>query len=113
MSDRFVDDRGVIQDLFAGKPVVVTRITTVKGAVRGNHVHRKTMQWTYVFKGQLQMVSGDQESLIGPGQLVAHPPGVPHAWKAVVDTTCFVFTRGPRSGKDYESDTHRLEQPLI
>jgi hypothetical protein len=37
MSDRYDDYRGVIQDLFDGDPVAVTRITTLKGAVRGNY----------------------------------------------------------------------------
>ena len=37
MSDRFEDERGVIQDLL-GQVDAVTRITTVEGAV-GNHFH--------------------------------------------------------------------------
>lgn len=42
------------------------------------------------------------------GDLFEEPAGVPHAWHAEEDTTVLVFTRGPRSGEGYESDTERL-----
>lgn len=112
MSDRFEDDRGLIQDIL-GPISSVTRITTVKGAVRGNHVHKKTTQWTLVLTGRLLMAHGDSRLVAEPGELVVELPGIPHAWKAIEDTDCLVFTRGPRSGDQYESDTHRLAEPLL
>jgi quercetin dioxygenase-like cupin family protein len=112
MSDRFEDHRGVIQDVL-GRIDAVTRITTVAGAVRGNHVHHKTTQWTLLLSGSLLMASGDSRTLMRPGEVVKHAPGDPHAWKAVSDCECLVFTKGPRSGEDYESDTERLEEPLL
>jgi quercetin dioxygenase-like cupin family protein len=115
MTDRYEDERGVIQDLFDGGPVdAVTWITTNEGAVRGNHFHKLTTQWTYVLSGLLLVVSGDGFKMqVGPFEAVKHEPGDPHAWKALRDTTCLVFTRGPRSGEGYESDTYRLEEPLL
>jgi quercetin dioxygenase-like cupin family protein len=114
--DRFEDHRGVIQDLpwpLDG----ITLITTRKGAVRGNHIHAQTHQWTYILTGKLRSVmdihGGRQETISGPYTLLSEPPGVPHAWEALEDTMVLVFTKGPRSGKDYESDTQRLEVPLI
>lgn len=115
MSDRFEDHRGVIQDWFGlADPIdAVTHITTVKGAVRGNHVHEKTTQWTLVLKGSLIMATDETRTLMGPGELVQHKPGMAHAWKAVSDTECLVFTQGPRSGENYETDTIRLTEPLL
>lgn len=115
---RFEDDRGVIEDLLATSLDSVTRIFTRAGAVRGNHVHKLTTQWTYVISGRLMIVTaapdGVQEPRIyGPGDLAREAPGIPHAWKALEDTTVLVFTRGPRSGTNYESDTVRLEKPLL
>jgi quercetin dioxygenase-like cupin family protein len=112
MSDRFEDHRGVIHDVFADIDAV-TRITTVKGAVRGNHVHHKTTQWTLVLKGRLLMASGSLRHEVGPHEVATHPPGCPHAWKALEDTECLVFTKGPRSGENYETDTYRLDEPLL
>jgi quercetin dioxygenase-like cupin family protein len=110
MSSRFEDGRGVIQDLLAGIDCV-TEIFTKKDAVRGNHMHKLTIQWTYVVSGRM-LIAHDNEGVIrqrsyGPGEIVPELPGVAHAWKALEDTLVLVFTRGPRSGEDYESDTYR------
>lgn len=112
MTGFFEDERGVINDLFDGEPVNVTFIQTRAGAIRGNHVHNETIQWTMVLSGRLQIVSGPREHEATAGLVVTHYPGEPHAWKAIEDTDCLVFTRGPR-GEDYESDTYRLEEPLL
>lgn len=112
MSDRFEDHRGVIQDVL-GKIDSVTRITTLAGHVRGNHLHHHTTQWTLVLNGKLTMASGTTRSVMGAGEIVKHPPGMPHAWQAIEDSECLVFTKGPRSGEDYETDTYRLEEPLL
>ena len=114
MSDRYEDERGVIQDLLAGPIDSVTEIVTRAGAVRGNHVHSETIQWTYVNWGKLLValrIPGEKvirEREYGPGELVLEQAGVPHAWKALEDTHVLVFTCGPRSGANYESDTQRL-----
>lgn len=116
MPDRYEDHRGVIRDLL-GPVDAVTEITTRAGAVRGNHVHARTTQWAYVVSGRMLFASvrddGVHEEEHGPGDLVCEPAGVRHAWKAVTDCTVLVFTRGPRSGSAYESDTRRLETPIL
>jgi quercetin dioxygenase-like cupin family protein len=117
MADRFEDERGVIQDLFTGPNDGVTEILTRKGAVRGNHVHDETTQWTLVRSGRLLVVTDDGEFRKRreylPGEMAEELPGIAHAWKALEDTTVLVFTRGPRSGEAYESDTRRLAVPLL
>ena len=110
MASRHEDERGVIQDIL-GPVDAVTTIFTYEGAVRGNHVHKLTTQWTYIASGRLLVVTDHDgvrsESAYGPGEMACEAPGVPHAWKALQDTVAVVFTRGPRSGEDYESDTYR------
>jgi quercetin dioxygenase-like cupin family protein len=114
MRDRHEDERGVIQDLLAGPIDSVTEISTRQGAVRGNHVHKETFQWTYVVSGSLFMVHrkpGDSLPVswtVRPGELVCDNPGVAHAWRALEDSVVLVFTRGPRSGANYEDDVARL-----
>ena len=115
LPDRFEDKRGVIQDLL-GPVDSVTRIDTNAGHIRGNHVHANTTQWVYVISGSLLVATdtltadGVDHRLYGPGDLIEEKPGLPHAWKAMDDTTVLVFTKGPRSGEDYESDTVRLPE---
>ena len=114
----FADHRGTITDLL-GPVDAVTEIVTKAGAVRGNHVHHATVQWTYVASGRLltalQTTDGGAPILTehGPGDLIEEPAGLPHAWKALEDTVVLVFTKGPRSGSAYESDTERLRVPLL
>jgi|SRR6185312_11715205 len=117
MADSFRDDRGLIEDLLITPLDGVTRIFTKAGAVRGNHVHAQTTQWTYVVSGRLLVVTGDSEYTkrgeYGPGQMACEEPGHPHAWKALEDTVVLVFTKGPRTGEGYENDTRRLKKPLL
>jgi hypothetical protein len=44
--ERFEDERGTIEDLFGGESVHVTQVATNEGAIRGNHRHDHTEQWT-------------------------------------------------------------------
>src|SRR4051812_44719204 len=92
----FEGDRGGVQDLIAAQattPITsVTRITTAQGAVRGNHVHKLTTQWTYVLTGNLYVTNGQSQIFLGPGEMVCHEPGEPHAWKATQFTDCLVMT---------------------
>lgn len=116
MADRFEDERGVIQDLL-GPVDAVTQIFTKAGAVRGNHIHRQTTQYTYVCWGELTAAwiedDGVHEKTYGPGSLITEAAGIPHAWRAETDCTVLVLTKGPRSGASYETDTQRLEVPIL
>lgn len=114
-SGRFEDHRGVIEDLITRRIDAITEIFTREGAIRGNHVHEFTTQFTYVVAGALRIVTLDPEGAredhtYGPGEVATEKPGVRHAWLAIEDTTVLVFTRGPRSGTGYESDTIRLSE---
>jgi quercetin dioxygenase-like cupin family protein len=110
---QFEDERGVIQDLLGGVDAV-TEIITWQGGIRGNHIHQQTTQWTYVVDGLLRFAWTEDDGVHtmqrGPGHLVEERAGVPHAWEAVTDCRVLVFTKGPRSGADYESDTTRLPE---
>lgn len=114
MPDRFVDDRGVIQDLLDGPIDGVTEIFTLAGAVRGNHIHQRTTQWTYVVHGLLKVAWVEDDGIhvkeYGPRSLITEAAGIPHAWQALTDCHVLVITRGPRSGEAYESDTIRLPE---
>lgn len=112
MNKVYEDERGTIEDLVVAEHFSLTRIFTRYGAVRGNHVHDFTTQWTYVTHGKLEVASPAGTRYLQTSELHVDLPGVPHAWKAMTDTTCLVLTEGPRAA-DFESDTRRLEEPLL
>lgn len=115
----FEDKRGKIIDLLENENInAVTMITFTKDAVRANHYHKATTQWNYVLKGQIKIATqlpGEkvQEIIMEPGDLVETVPEEKHALKGLTEATLLVLTKGPRGGKEYESDTYRLEQPLL
>lgn len=114
----FSDHRGQIIDLLENENInAVTVITFTKGAVRANHYHKQTTQWNYLMSGSIKLLSqvpGEPvvETVMQPGDFVVTGPNVSHALVALEDSSLMVFTRGPRGGKEYESDTFRLETPL-
>jgi quercetin dioxygenase-like cupin family protein len=115
----FEDERGKITDILEKEIIeYITLISSKKGAVRGNHYHKESVQYTFVLKGCLKLLTqiGEEEietAIIKTGDLVFTPPMEKHALIALEDSEFLVFTRGPRGGKNYEKDTYRLTGILI
>jgi quercetin dioxygenase-like cupin family protein len=113
------DDRGRIVDLFVGEPFdAITHITQRKGAIRGDHFHRETLQIVYVVRGRLRVITqmpGEEvrTETAEAGELIRTPPILRHAFVALEDAELIVFTRGPRAAAAYESDTYRLAESLV
>ena len=114
----FEDERGQISDILENETIdYVTLITSKKGAIRGNHYHKKTIQYTFVLKGKLKLLAqmpGEEieTAITKPGDLAVDPPMQKHAVVALEDSEYIVFTRGPRGGRNYEQDTYRLTEKL-
>ena len=113
------DARGSIFDIELSEEVgAIGHVTFTDGAVRGNHVHEHTTQWNYVVVGRLTVAVVDvdltrHDLSIAEGDLLRIDSGEQHAFRADAPTQMMVFTMGPRAGKEYESDTIRLEAPLL
>jgi quercetin dioxygenase-like cupin family protein len=113
-----VDRRGVITDILDATPVeCVTLVTSNKGAVRGNHYHKKTTQYTYVLSGRFRLLTQKGEGrvrsrIVSAGELVVTPPLERHAFIALENSLLIACAHGPRAGRSYESDTYRLAVPL-
>ena len=112
----FTDERGVITDILEGINVnAVTILTFRKGAVRGNHYHKKTTQYAYIIDGKLRLytqVDGEKvrTKMIKKGDLVETPPNEKHAFVALEDSVMLACCYGLRAGKQYEEDTYRLKE---
>jgi quercetin dioxygenase-like cupin family protein len=114
----FTDRRGAITDILTHESVdAVTIITCRKGSVRGNHYHKKTIQYTYVVSGRMKYLTsrpGRRASarVLKAGHLVVSPPGENHTFQALSDSVILSLSSGPRRGFDFEKDTFRLPKPL-
>lgn len=115
----FKDTRGKIVDLIEKKNInAITFITQKKGKIRGNHYHKKTIQWNYLLKGKISIYAKSKNKKVKiitlkVGDLVVTSKNEQHAIKANKDSEFLVFTQGPRGGKEYENDTFRLDKPLV
>jgi oxalate decarboxylase/phosphoglucose isomerase-like protein (cupin superfamily) len=112
------DPRGTIIDIFYKKSINHgCIITNTPGAVRGNHYHNKTIQYTYVISGKLTYYSQPVDKskpveifFAMPGDFIISDPLEIHAMKAGEEGCTFIaFAEGPRGGEDYETDTIRVD----
>ena len=112
------DQRGAIVDIFYNEDINhVARVTSQPNALRGNHYHKETTQHMLMTKGSLEYwyktVGSDEKAkmaLAEEGDIVSTGPNEIHALKIGPEGNEFiVFSKGLRGGKDYESDTFRVD----
>ena len=112
------DERGEITDVLTKESIeYVTLIMSAKGATRGNHYHKETVQSVYLLEGKMKLLTRmpDQpvvSTVLEKGDLAVTNHMEEHAMIALVDSAFMVFTRGLRGGENYEKDTYRLAEPL-
>lgn len=111
------DSRGTITDIFYQAAMNhACIITNAPGAVRANHYHEHTTQYTYILSGSLDYYSRPVDSTepanvitAGAGDFIISEPREVHAWRTGPQGCVLIaFASGPRGGQDYESDTHRV-----
>jgi dTDP-4-dehydrorhamnose 3,5-epimerase-like enzyme len=115
------DDRGTIADIFyKGSIEHVAIIKSNPGSIRGNHYHEESTQHMLITKGSLeywykQLDSDDKPQcvVLCEGDIVSTPPFEVHALKIIDENEFIVFSEGMRGGRDYESDTIRINENII
>lgn len=110
---KFEDDRGMIEDLKVTDTGAVTYITFKKGAIRGNHYHKETVQSDFILSGRFLCRTDKGTAEVKAGQAIFHKPNEPHAYLAIEDGEMVSCVYGPRKGEDYSKDTFKLETPLL
>ncbi len=114
----FEDERGKIMDIFYKDDIQhVAQINSEPNVIRGNHYHKETTQHMLIISGSMEYWYKNLDSnekpkmvLLKKGDLVSTPPFEIHTLKIGSDGNSFiVFSSGLRGGKDYESDTYRVE----
>ncbi|HJZ89138.1 MAG TPA: cupin domain-containing protein [Polyangia bacterium] len=84
----------ITRQMLNGEHTTVARICLARGAVVPRHSH-PSEQLSLILSGALRFVFDDHEELVGAGQMIFIPSGVPHAAFALEDTVDLdVF--GPR-----------------
>ncbi len=112
----FVDERGAIANIIDADIKSVIIVTSKAGAIRGNHYHRKQIQYVYLISGRFEFLTKDirkdektESVVIEEGDLVVTQPMVAHTMKFLEDSVFMAFGTEPREQKEYEEDTVRLK----
>jgi quercetin dioxygenase-like cupin family protein len=107
------DKRGTIKDLHIEGKSGVTLVTFTKGAVRGNHFHRKTIQSDFILSGDLLCITQtegfEQTRIVKAGDTIVHSPQTIHAYRALSDASMVSCVHGTRVGEDYSKDTFKYD----
>ena len=115
----FEDSRGAIRDILVKEKIdFVTIIINKKNSVRGNHYHKKTVQYLYVLEGSVLVASKFEgkeieKKILTEGDLLLNEPFEWHAIKSIEDSKLLILTRGLRGGNDYEADTFKIDEPIL
>ena len=121
----FEDKRGKIIDVFVNSPKDHCLIVTFgKGAIRGNHYHKKSTQFSLLVSGELDFyfakvnkkngnIKNIKKKIIKKNTFITHKPFEAHAFKSRKNSILIAFSCGLRGGKNYEKDTFRLKNKLI
>ena len=111
----FVDERGKIQNLIDAPFTSAVVISSVKGAVRGNHYHKTDYHYCWLHSGEMiyyQRPVGSTKApvkqIIRAGELFYTPPMYEHTMVFTQDSVFFVFGRNNREMAHYESDIVRV-----
>ena len=96
-----------------------TVVSFNKKAIRGNHYHKKSIQYSFILEGKLLMYSAEVDNygkiknnlkkIVKKNDLISHKPFEAHAFKTT-KSLMLAFADGLRGGKNYEKDTFRLKK---
>jgi len=86
-------DTLVVEHRGAGNmKTVVLEMTLPVGHAPALHVHDNLDDTWYVLEGQMAVRCGDEEMVVGAGNWVSMPRGVPHAFRVIGDEPARILT---------------------
>ena len=81
----------IMMKQYGGELIKAGIVTYAQGDAPPPHVHPTDEQWIYLLEGRLATILGDDMEIIGPGDMVYIPRGVPHGIRLLGDE-CSFFT---------------------
>ncbi len=81
----------IMMNQYGGELIKAGVVTYAQGDAPPPHVHPTDEQWIYLLEGRLATILGDELDIIGPGDLVYIPRGVPHGIR-LLGPECRFFT---------------------
>jgi quercetin dioxygenase-like cupin family protein len=92
-AERLADN--IMRRMIVGAKEMLVRWEFKKGALAARHSHPHE-QMVVMVHGKLRLVVGDDETVMGPDDIVVIPPQVPHEAEALEDTVVIDIFSPPR-----------------
>ncbi len=78
------------------------------------HVHEYEDEYSFVLEGRVGVRIGDEERIVGPGELVFKPRGIPHAfWNAGDEPARLLELISPAGFEEYFAEIAPLLPPNV
>ena len=74
-----------VKPMMQGEEMIFMELHYAAGVGAPAHVHAHE-SITYVVRGRVKMTVGEQEYLLGPGDVCRHPAGIPHGVEALEES---------------------------
>jgi mannose-6-phosphate isomerase-like protein (cupin superfamily) len=71
--------------LLAQTPEVNIRLNKLQGRIK-RHARPQSNHFLYLIKGQIELAVGDETKVVGAGNFITIPRGIPHAMKRIGDS---------------------------
>ena len=88
-------DDTIARRMIVGEKEMLVRWEFKKGALAARHSHHHE-QVVFMVSGKLRLAVGDDETIMGPNDIVVIPPQVPHEAEALEDTVVIDIFSPPR-----------------
>jgi mannose-6-phosphate isomerase-like protein (cupin superfamily) len=88
----------------AGEFMKVGIVTKPEGEGPPLHMHPNEEQWTLILEGKLHYVLGDEEKIVGPGDLIHIPRFTNHRSRSVGGPATFFTVKSPTGDGNVDQD---------
>lgn len=82
-------------------------VTKPEGKGPALHQHPNEEQWTLILEGQMHFILGDEERIVGPGELVHIPRHVMHRSRPVNGPATFFTVKSPAGSGAMDEDYNK------
>jgi len=110
------DERGIISDILNEKINHVGLITTEEEAIRGNHYHKLSTQYSYILSGKFEVLISPTNNpkdikkiILNAGELITIPPKIIHRFKAIEKAVMIDMISESREDEGFEKDVVRIK----
>ena len=90
----------------AGEFMKAGVVTYPKSTGSKPHWHENEEQYIYLLEGRRLVRLGDEEKVVGPGDIIHIPRGTLHVGRTLTETAVMFVVKSPAENKDLGADHH-------